>query len=444
MNQNGTHKNGKPDIKRVFLGMPSYGPCTGGAARAFWSPTRHSEWEIIHRYKEGSLLAANCNGLWVDALNEVHQGRRLDLYAQLHADVEPQDWWLDIMMQELYERKLDVLAAVVPIKDRHGLTSIALGREDGDTWRPLCRLTMTEVRRLPETFTSDDVGHPILINTGLFVCRFDVDWAKQVHFTINDRIAFDTKLNAYVAQCEPEDWFFARLCHELGLKVGATRKVTLTHRGDAAFSNQHVWGNPFDAAWIDHSPVKSTADGFSLPEIEGWLHPEEGKALTELACGKRVLEIGSYCGLSTVLIAKTAKHVVAIDPHDGRATPKPQDTLAALQRNLSLHGVEKKVDIVLGTTSTVDVEGPFDLVFIDGAHDLESVRLDIAYATDRLASSGLIAFHDYRKNPGDYDGRWDPGVTRAVEELIAAGAELLSTHATLAVVRPPALTPLEV
>lgn len=245
----------------VFLAQPGYGEVTAGAARAFWRATRLPDGRVCRQYNEGSLLARNFNALWCSALN-LDAVRRVDYFAMIHADVEPQDWWLDVLINELESRDLDILGAVVPIKDPKGLTSLALDHPDGNTWQPLCRLTMSEVYRLPETFTSEDVGHPLLLNTGLWACRFDQSWASQVRFTINDRIV-RTPDGRYVPQVEPEDWYFSRLCHELGLKIGATRKVKLAHRGGAAYGNTCPWGEPFDSAYISESPIPA-----EIPALE--------------------------------------------------------------------------------------------------------------------------------------------------------------------------------
>lgn len=433
----------------VFLGQPGYGQLTAGAARAFWRASRLPDDAVYRQYNEGSLLAANFNALWVSALNLARAGRAPDYFAMLHADVEPQDWWLDTLIDELEDKNLDVLSAVVPIKDSHGLTSTALSHPDGDPFRILCRLTMADVHRLPETFTSDDVGHPLLLNTGLWVCRFDEAWTRKVRFTINDRIV-TLPDGSYRAQCEPEDWYFSRLCHELGLKLGATRKVKLEHRGTAAFTNDRPWGQPFDAAYTDHSPLDDVTGRFVLPNIPGWLRYEEGAALAELARGKRVLEIGSYCGLSTVCVARTAECVTAIDTWDGRGTPHPRDTFEEFLANIRRYGVSDKVscsaDWRASTNSAYiqfsracDYAGGteamlYDLAFIDGAHDRESVEADIERARDSLAKGGLLAFHDYA-SPAD------PDVTAAVDALLARGGELVSLTGTLAVVRPPAPVP---
>lgn len=459
-NGNGTPETPKP--RRALLGMPGYGQLTAGSARGLWRATAAENAKIpldlVVSYSEGSLLAQNFNSLWCQALNACHRGNPVQYFAMLHADIEPEDGWLDVLVEELEARQLDVLGAVVPIKDPKGLTSIALAREDGDPWRPLCRLTMREVWRLPETFTSEDVGHPLLLNTGCWVCRFDMAWATKVRFTINDRIVFNKSLNLYQAQVEPEDWYFSRLLNELGLKLGATRKVRLEHVGKTHYINHEPWGQTdFDTAYVPKSVLPETPgpEGFKFPEdVEGWLLHSEGRALFDLARGKRVLEIGSYCGKSTICLAQSAEQVVSVDPHDGRGTPRRQATFDKLVENLRRYGVAEKVTALVGTLDG-DAAGwelsnngflqtlkpDFDLVFIDGAHDYESVRNDIrqALALLTLKPDGLLAFHDYRDRPGRHDGRWDEGVTRAVDELVSDGGEILSTHATLAVVKPPPL-----
>ena len=309
---------------------------------------------------------------------------------------------------------------------------------------------MKEVYRLPPTFTAEDIGHPLLLNTGCWVCRFDPAWAKKVHFTVNDRIVFNAAHDQYEPQDEPEDWFFSRLLNALGVRIGATRKVDLTHAGSMRIHNTHPWGDPFDAEYVDQSPLPlKTLDGFRFPfDVDGWLSFDEAHALWNLARGKRVLEIGSYCGASTIAMAQSAREVHAVDPHDGRATPRPKNTFHEMRDNLARYGVSEKVTILRGTTSAMLATGPLDLevdlVFIDGAHDVESVRSDIEYARRILAPGGLIAFHDYRQFPGQYDGGWDPGVTEAIDEFLAGGGKLVSTHDTVAVVQPPACQLLEV
>lgn len=431
-----------PKDRRIFLGMPGYGRQTAAAGRGFWRACADMS-RVQNPYENGSLLAANFNKLWCYALNMVHRGERLDYFAMLHDDVGPQDFWLDALIDELESRQLDMLGVVVPIKDNRGLTSIALGKP-GETWRPLARLTMHEVYDLPETFTSEDVGHQLLLNTGCWVAKWNQEWCRQVHFEINDRIVFDRTTNAYCIENESEDWYFSRLCNDLGLKIGATRKIAVSHRGECDYPNTHAWGrSAFDSESVRHSIVPDAP----IRDVRGWLTVGEGRTLAKLAAGKRVLEIGSFCGLSTLWMARTAQHVTAVDYFDGRTTVvEPCDTRDEFLANVKRYGLADKVtvshpegDWLLDAAAQFSEDEPqgFDLAFIDGAHDYESVKHDIYRATCVLRRGGLIAFHDYRS-------RLDPGVSQAVDEFLSDGAELLSIHDSIALVRPPAAIPLEV
>lgn len=428
----------------VFLGMPGYGRQTAAAGRAFWRASQRME-AVYAQYENGSLLAQNFNALWCSALNLAEKGEPIKYFAMLHDDCAPEDFWLDKLLAELEEQELDVLSVVSPIKDTRGITSTAL-HKDGENWLPLCRLTMKEVYRLPPTFTSADVGAPLLLNTGCWVCRFDPAWNKQVWFTVNDRIGYNSATGSYVALTESEDWFFSRLCHELGLRLGVTRKIKLHHRGEIDFANSIPYGtHEIDRSAVSKSQVPEVdRDGFRFPQdVRGWLTYDEGKALWQLARGKRVLEIGSYCGKSTICLAQSASSVVACDYFDGRGTPKPGDTLVEFVNNVARYGVEENVQTA-DPDSIAFADDDYDLIFIDGTHDYESVRADVEKASHLLAPGGLLAFHDYRLYNGEADGRWDPGVTQAVNELFETGGELLSRHDSLAVVRPPAQIPCEV
>lgn len=433
MSNNGTDR-------KVFCAMPAYdNRCTLGASKGFWRCCRNLD-NVWLAAESGSLLAATFNMLWCHALNLVHNGERVDYFAMLHADIGPEDFWLDKLIDELEEKQLDVLGVAVPIKDTRGVTSIAVDNYP-ETWRVKCRLTLDEIFRLPETFTSDDIGYPLLLNTGCWVCKFDMEWAKKFRFEINDRIVFNTATKQYQPENESEDWFGSRLFHEFGLKVGATRKVRLCHTGDMEFTNTSPCGaEPFDKHIVNESiipPVPSNG-AFRFPhDVDGWLLEDEGKKLAELAKDKRVLEIGSYCGKSTICLAQTAMEVISIDPHDGRGTPDPRETFSEFVKNLERYNVRDKVHAYVGTLDDETLVDPCDFIFIDGCHDYEAVKADIEHALEVLTTDGVLAFHDYRQVG-------DRGVRRAVNELLADGGELLSLTTTLAVVKPPANIPCEV
>ncbi len=409
--------------KRILLGMPGYGKQTAAAGRSLWLASRDMG-SVSVEYSAGSLLACNFNKLWCTALNMVHRGEQLDYFAMLHDDIGAEDFWLDKLIAELEEKHLDVLGVAVPIKDTRGMTSIAI-HHPGDNWEVECRLSMHDLYQLPETFTKADLaGQEILLNTGCWVAKWNQDWAKQVHFEINDRIVFDRPHNCFRPQVESEDWFFSRQLNDIGLKVGCTRKIAVKHQGEMEYLNTHAWGSEiFD----NESPMRdrkiSPVPNAFPADIAGWLTPAEGAELSRLADGKRVLEIGSYCGLSTVMLARFAEHVTACDYFDGRGTPQPRNTLPDFTNNIARHGLTDKVVICHPDESFPLPE--YDLAFIDGAHEYDAVKADIDKALMALAPDGLIVFHDFN-HPSH------PGVEQAAREC----GEVLSVTDTLAVVRP--------
>lgn len=168
-------------------------------------------------------------------------------------------------------------------------------------------------------------------------------------------------------------------------------------------------------------------------DVTGWLTEAEGRKLAELAQGKTVLEIGSYCGRSTICMAQTAKHVDAVDPFDGRATPNQRDTFDEFSENIKRYGVRDRISAYRGASSyTVPLMSTrFDLAFIDGAHDYHSVLEDAKLAASKLKPDGLLVFHDYARDPDI-----DPGVTAAVDAILYHSGELLERCDSLAVVRP--------
>jgi len=197
------------------------------------------------------------------------------------------------------------------------------------------------------------------------------------------------------------------------------------------FGNTRGWGDEFDKMYLSETVVPKTP--WFPEDVDGWLSEFEGVELARLGEGKDVLEIGSYCGRSTICLAQKAKSVLIVDPFDGRATPAPGDTFEKLLANLDRYGVIDRVMALTGTSEEIlpDREERFDLIFIDGDHSREAVERDIELSLSLLRPGGLLVFHDYH-NPTD------PGVTAAVDELLYDGVELLGRFDSLAVVRPPA------
>ncbi len=168
--------------------------------------------------------------------------------------------------------------------------------------------------------------------------------------------------------------------------------------------------------------------------IEGWLEDEEAEMLAVaarevLSCDaapKRIVEIGSYCGKATTLLAGLAQafspqtRVLAIDTFDGvvgaldRGLIANEPTLAKFKRVLAETGTSPQVDIIVGRASEAACDQAVDLILVDGLHDYASVAQDFHAFAAKLAPDALAAFHDYAP--------YFPGVQRFVDDLLTDGA----------------------
>jgi len=133
-------------------------------------------------------------------------------------------------------------------------------------------------------------------------------------------------------------------------------------------------------------------------DVTGWLTDVEGQALSQLAEGRVVLEVGSYLGRSTLRLAETAKLIHSVDHHQGDDGTGPADTLDGFRLNLELAEVSDRVVVHVGDARAVlptMADNQFGLAFIDGSHDEASVRHDAEQARRLVVDGGVVAFHDW-------------------------------------------------
>lgn len=157
-------------------------------------------------------------------------------------------------------------------------------------------------------------------------------------------------------------------------------------------------------------------------DTPGWMGERELDWLREKAYFRLcIVEMGSFVGRSTRALAEGNAHrgnVTAWDDFQHHAENpgfEGEDLLELFRQNTSdLSNVMVWKGGHDGPPPVLD--GPIDMVFIDGAHDYESVKRDIKWALANVESGGLVCGHDYCEG-------W-PGVVRAVDELVP-GCELI-------------------
>ena len=179
----------------------------------------------------------------------------------------------------------------------------------------------------------------------------------------------------------------------------------------------------------------------------GFMPPDEGDALYEAALiagaavpGAPFLEVGSYCGRSTVWMGAAARErstvVFAVDHHRGSEENQAgwewhdaslvdedlgrMDTLPRFRRTIHDAGLEDVVVAVVGPSPTVarHWSTPLALLFIDGGHGVEPARADYAGWTPHVALDGFLAIHDVFPDPAD-GGR--PPYEQIYQPAVASG-----------------------
>ncbi|CDK01471.1 O-methyltransferase family 3 [Microbacterium sp. C448] len=165
-----------------------------------------------------------------------------------------------------------------------------------------------------------------------------------------------------------------------------------------------------------------------LPAIE--VAPVAGKLLhllARIAGARRMLEIGTLGGYSTIWLAR------ALDENGRVITIEAEPRNAEVARaNIDAAGVGERVEILVGRAAEVlpTLEGtePFDLVFIDADKESNTIYLDWAA---RLGRPGTVVVLDNIGREGEIvdPHTTDPRVagTRAALEMLGADARFDAT-----------------
>jgi len=159
----------------------------------------------------------------------------------------------------------------------------------------------------------------------------------------------------------------------------------------------------------------------------GFMPPAEGLALHAAAARYAsvgpVLEIGSYCGKSTIYLAAAARPhhqlTITVDHHRGSEEHQPGweyhdpamvdqqagiiDTLPRLRETLHKAGLEDDVVVIVARSATAARawQTPLGMLFIDGGHTDEAAQADYGGWARHIAPGGALAIHDVFPDPAD-------------------------------------------
>lgn len=164
-----------------------------------------------------------------------------------------------------------------------------------------------------------------------------------------------------------------------------------------------------------------------LAQVKGFLADDEAQALFELALQYSskgpCLEIGSYCGLSTIYIASACKQndslLYALDHHRGSeehqlgeeyhdptlydANEQLMDSFKAFRRNISQAELDNWVVPLVASSKVASKfwSRPLSMVFIDGGHSPEAAMMDYRSWAPQVMKGGLLAIHDIFPDPAE-------------------------------------------
>ncbi len=155
-----------------------------------------------------------------------------------------------------------------------------------------------------------------------------------------------------------------------------------------------------------------------MPEDEGL---ELYRAALQYGGLGPILEIGTYCGLSTLYLAGAAREagsvVVTIDHHRGSEEHQPGweyhdpslvdprtgriETLTEFRETIEAAGLEDHVVAMIGRSSRVAAlwRTPMAVVFIDGGHTEDAARTDYEGWAPWVMPGGALVIHDVFPDP---------------------------------------------
>lgn len=164
-----------------------------------------------------------------------------------------------------------------------------------------------------------------------------------------------------------------------------------------------------------------------LAETRGFMPRDEGDYLYSLAreqlLSGPVLEVGTYCGKSAIVLGAAARAVggvvFTVDHHRGSEENQAgwehhdasvvdtrsgrMDTLPFFRRAIEAAALEDVVVAIVGESATVGRwwSTPLALVFIDGGHGVQPAHRDYETWSPLVQPGGILAIHDVFPDPRD-------------------------------------------
>ncbi|WP_298347331.1 class I SAM-dependent methyltransferase [Ferrimicrobium sp.] len=181
-----------------------------------------------------------------------------------------------------------------------------------------------------------------------------------------------------------------------------------------------------DTALDQHDSDRRLALTFAST-VPGYFSPDQLAVLADFTEGAitrsrgPILEIGSYCGRSTVIIGTMAqrhhRRFITVDRHLGSIEMQPPfpyfdpaiidrvhgrlDSISVLMDTLELAGLREWVTVMVTPSQVLThlLRPGFSMIMIDGGHDALSTWTDYLCAIALLADDGTLVIDDVFEDP---------------------------------------------
>ncbi|MBW1779298.1 MAG: class I SAM-dependent methyltransferase [Deltaproteobacteria bacterium] len=110
-----------------------------------------------------------------------------------------------------------------------------------------------------------------------------------------------------------------------------------------------------------------------------------------------MLEIGTWCGVTACQVKDhhPSIYIACVDPFVGEAGPACEKAW----HDNAVTGMMLFKGTIQGYVAKVWDGSPFDLIVVDGDHTFNGATTDLHYAKSLVKPKGLIAVHDYDREP---------------------------------------------
>lgn len=136
-------------------------------------------------------------------------------------------------------------------------------------------------------------------------------------------------------------------------------------------------------------------------EVRGWLTYEEADILARVARGRVGLEVGTFCGKSTLLLGQVCPLLVTVDTHRGDRNVGVQNSLTEFLINLERFGRSISLNCVIPVIGRIEDVGPllasksFSFIYIDAEHYEDTAEASVGSVEHCASLDCIWAFHDY-------------------------------------------------